>query len=110
VRFILSPLRGWGELNPPVNRRAIINGPYQTLRAENWSWGNVTQSWVRGGIGVTFGCPLRTNDNRPGFPTPGRTVALVSQEFEGIVRNGRVELVNGTLLEGMRVQVRVKKW
>ncbi len=31
------------------------------------------------------------------------------QEFEGIVRNGKVELVNGTLPEGSRVQVRMKK-
>src|SRR3984893_13338800 len=52
----------------------------------------------------------------------GRTVAHVaatvsaarssnqpSREFEGIVRNGTVELSNGTLPEGTRVQVRVKK-
>src|ERR1700688_1037584 len=32
-----------------------------------------------------------------------------SQEFEGVVRNGTVELSNGTLPEGTRVQVRVKK-
>jgi ribonuclease HI len=51
----------------------------------------------------------------------GRTVAHVaaasaaqssnqpSQELEGVVRNGTVELSNGTLPEGTRVQVRVKK-
>jgi ribonuclease HI len=32
-----------------------------------------------------------------------------SQEFEGIVRNGTVELLNRTLPEGTRVHVRVKK-
>ena len=31
------------------------------------------------------------------------------QEFEGIVRQGKVELLNGTLPEGTRVQLRVKK-
>jgi len=31
------------------------------------------------------------------------------QEFEGVVRGGKVELVNGTLPEGTRVQLRVKK-
>jgi ribonuclease HI len=31
------------------------------------------------------------------------------QEFEGIVRDGKVELLNGALPEGTRVQVRVKK-
>lgn len=31
------------------------------------------------------------------------------QEFEGVIRNGVVELMNGKLPEGTRVQVRVKK-
>jgi hypothetical protein len=31
------------------------------------------------------------------------------QEFEGIVRGGKVELSNGTLPDGTQVQVRVKK-
>ena len=31
------------------------------------------------------------------------------QEFEGVVREGRVELSNGSLPDGTRVQVRVKK-
>lgn len=31
------------------------------------------------------------------------------QEFEGVVRGGRVELVGGSLPDGTRVQVRVKK-
>jgi ribonuclease HI len=35
--------------------------------------------------------------------------AAQQREFEGIVRNGKVELLNGTLPEGTRVQLRVKK-
>jgi ribonuclease HI len=35
--------------------------------------------------------------------------APAQQEFEGVVRNGTVELLNGKLPEGTRVQVRVKK-
>ena len=35
--------------------------------------------------------------------------AQTQQEFEGVVRQGRVELLNGTLPEGTRVQVRAKK-
>ena len=31
------------------------------------------------------------------------------QEFEGVVRAGKIELTNGTLPEGSRVQVRVKR-
>jgi ribonuclease HI len=33
----------------------------------------------------------------------------VPQEFDGIVRNGKVELSNGSLPDGVRVQVRVRK-
>jgi len=40
--------------------------------------------------------------------SPARPAAP-QQEFEGIVRNGKVELVNGTLPEGTWVQVRIKK-
>src|SRR5581483_6452762 len=35
--------------------------------------------------------------------------ALPQQEFEGVVRGGKIELVNGNLPDGTRVQVRVKK-
>jgi ribonuclease HI len=34
---------------------------------------------------------------------------VVQQEFEGVVRNGKVELLNGSLPDGSRVQVRVKR-
>ncbi len=42
-------------------------------------------------------------------PAPPSGQPHSQQEFEGIVRNGTVELSNGTLPEGTRVQVRVKK-
>jgi len=35
--------------------------------------------------------------------------SMTPQEFEGVVRAGKVELVRGTLPDGTRVQVRVKK-
>jgi ribonuclease HI len=41
--------------------------------------------------------------------SPVRPAAQPPQEFEGIVRNGKVELLGGTLPEGTRVQLRVKK-
>lgn len=40
---------------------------------------------------------------------PARPAPQAQQEFEGIVRNGVIELPKGTLPEGARVQVRVKK-
>lgn len=43
------------------------------------------------------------------LPAPPATRPQAPQEFEGIVRNGAVQLSNGNLPEGTRVQVRVKK-
>ena len=42
-------------------------------------------------------------------PPPRPTARSLPQEFEGIVRQGKVELENGSLPDGTRVQVRVKK-
>jgi ribonuclease HI len=46
-------------------------------------------------------------------PRPSSTTsspqAQPQQEFEGVVRAGRIELTNGTLPDGTRVQVRVKR-
>jgi ribonuclease HI len=41
--------------------------------------------------------------------SPVRAAPQPQQEFEGIVRHGKVEISNGTLPEGSRVQIRVKK-
>jgi ribonuclease HI len=42
--------------------------------------------------------------------SPARVLARpLQQEFDGIVRQGKVELENGSLPDGTRVQVRVKK-
>jgi ribonuclease HI len=42
-------------------------------------------------------------------PSPAQPVIQAPQEFEGVVRNGKIELLGGTLPEGTRVQVRMKK-
>ncbi|HSY93063.1 MAG TPA: ribonuclease HI family protein [Candidatus Binatus sp.] len=42
-------------------------------------------------------------------PSPAQPAAQLQQEFEGVVRGGKVELVGGTLPDGTRVQLRVKK-
>jgi ribonuclease HI len=48
-----------------------------------------------------------TGRSNAGASVPARATA--PQEFEGVVRNGVVELAEGTLPDGTRVQVRVKK-
>jgi ribonuclease HI len=42
-------------------------------------------------------------------PASGVAQALPPQEFDGIVRGGKIELTAGQLPEGTRVQIRVKK-
>lgn len=44
---------------------------------------------------------------RPAFRPP--QVAGLKQEFDGIVREGKIELLDGTLPEGTSVQVRIKR-
>jgi ribonuclease HI len=45
---------------------------------------------------------------RTPFRTPQPPPKQSPAEFEGIVRNGKIELINGTLPEGTKVQVRKK--
>ena len=40
---------------------------------------------------------------------PSPAILTTPQEFEGIVQNGTIKLLNGTLPEGIKVQVRVKR-
>ncbi|HEY1272375.1 MAG TPA: ribonuclease HI, partial [Terriglobales bacterium] len=42
-------------------------------------------------------------------PAQALKQAVPPQEFEGVVRAGKVELVGGTLPDGTRVEVRVKR-
>lgn len=54
----------------------------------------------------------RTSDQAAGALSPPNSAMRVSQnpqEFEGIVRGGVVELLDGDLPEGTRVQLRIKK-
>lgn len=50
-----------------------------------------------------------TGHGVPHVASAARPSNQPQQEFEGVVRNGIVELSNGALPEGTRVQVRVKK-
>jgi ribonuclease HI len=52
----------------------------------------------------------RSSDRVAAGDPPARVLARsLPQEFEGIVRQGKVEMENGSLPDGTRVQVRVKK-
>ncbi len=46
---------------------------------------------------------------RTPFRTPLSPAQRTPQEFNGIVRNGKIELVDGTIPDGTAVQVRVKR-
>jgi ribonuclease HI len=67
------------------------------------------------GTGRTSGARPPSPSNASTHVAPGAFVrgplaqASSQQEFEGVVRQGKVELINGTLAEGTRVQVRIRK-
>ena len=46
---------------------------------------------------------------RASQPASALLQGLAAQEFEGIVRGGKIELVNGSLADGTRVQIRPKR-
>ena len=47
---------------------------------------------------------VRTTETRSSSPAPS---VMLDREFEGIVRDGAIQLINGDLPEGTRVQIRV---
>ncbi len=54
--------------------------------------------------------PSPANANSTGANnSPAPSAKIASQELEGILRNGVVELTNGSFPEGTRVEVRIKK-
>jgi ribonuclease HI len=53
--------------------------------------------------------PAPGKDHVAAAASAARSSSQHLEEFEGIIRNGVVELVNGKLPEGTRVEVRVKK-
>ncbi len=70
------------------------------LRAQNQDADRLANEAMDKGMGRSGRAGAGESPVRPVQP---------QQEFEGIVRNGKVEFSNGTLPEGTRVQVRVKK-
>lgn len=75
------------------------------LRGENREADALANAAMDKGMG------RRASSERVGTGDPARIAERSSspQEFDGIVRNGRIELLDGELPEGARVQVRVKR-
>jgi ribonuclease HI len=76
------------------------------LREHNQEADALANQAMDKGTGRTRPNPSTTHVVAGGSPVK---VSNQQQEFEGIVRQGKVELTDGTLPEGTRVQLRVKK-
>ncbi|HYM76678.1 MAG TPA: ribonuclease HI family protein [Candidatus Dormibacteraeota bacterium] len=78
------------------------------LREHNQEADRLANEAMDRGMGrVAAGDP--STSLRAGSPARVLAQSLPQHEFEGVVRQGRVELVGGSLPDGTRVQVRVKK-
>jgi ribonuclease HI len=75
------------------------------LREQNREADGLANEAMDKGMGRTSDRVARTSS--PGNSSP--SAPQIQKEFEGIVRDGVVELLNGDLPEGTRVQLRIKK-
>jgi len=76
------------------------------LRAQNQEADSLANQAMDKGMGHAVDDRVSTADS-PAHSLPGSLLA--GQEFEGVVRNGVVDLLNRSLPDGTRVQIRVKK-
>jgi ribonuclease HI len=79
------------------------------LREHNQEADELANQAMDKGMGRSVARTLLSADRVGAVDSPAQVSSQPQQEFEGIVRNGTVELLNGKLPEGTRVQVRVKK-
>jgi ribonuclease HI len=79
------------------------------LREHNQEADGLANAAMDKGMGRAAGVASRLTDVQS-KPTSGRDFRSdTPREFEGVVRNGNIELTTGKLPEGTRVQVRVKR-
>jgi ribonuclease HI len=79
------------------------------LREQNRDADRLANEAMDNGMGRVARAPLRQTQGELSPATASSNADLVSQELEGIVRNGVVQLLKGKLPEGTQVQVRIKK-
>jgi ribonuclease HI len=79
------------------------------LREHNQDADRLANEAMDKGMGRSVARERTTVSALPSSSLPLPNSAGTQQEFEGVIRNGVVELINGRLAEGTRVQVRAKK-
>ena len=80
------------------------------LRGHNQEADRLANAAMDKGMGRTNQSVAQAPSPDVGAGVPARaTTSAQEREFTGIVRHGKIELVDGKLPEGMHVQVRVKK-
>jgi ribonuclease HI len=79
------------------------------LREQNQDADRLANEAMDKGMGRVSRAPLPQAQGELASAIPSSGPNPASQELEGVIRNGVVELVDGKLPEGMRVQVRAKR-
>jgi len=79
-----------------------------TLRGGNREADELANAAMDTGSGRSSPSGAQARAGTP-VPPPSNSVARNQQEFNGVVRAGKIELLDGTLPEGTAVQVRIKR-
>jgi ribonuclease HI len=104
-------LRGENREADGLANAAMDKGMGRRVSSERVGAGNPRVGAVGNPRVGTANARVGAGDPRVGTGDPARAVERSStpQEFNGVVRNGRIELLDGELPEGAQVQVRVKR-
>jgi ribonuclease HI len=79
------------------------------LRGHNQEADDLANAAMDKGTGRVAQAPLRPRSGQASPATSSGISSAARQEFNGVVRGGKIELLDGQLPEGTNVQVRIKK-
>jgi ribonuclease HI len=103
--LLVKQIRGQYKVKSPALQE--LHGRAQEL-IRQLDWFSI-QHVLRAQNREADGLANRAMDEGMGRPGGSSVVSVRTEEFNGIVRNGVIELSDGELPEGTRVQVRVKR-
>jgi ribonuclease HI len=109
--LMVKQMRGQYKVKSPSLLELYRRAQELTRKLDWFSIQHVLRAQNREADGLANEAMDKGMGRRTAVPTavPGKAVVCSQQEFEGVVRNGVIELRSGSLPEGTAVDIRVKK-